>query len=165
MHARATTAAALAALALALTACSSNSDDTSAPPAPSKSPAAATTNAPAAGNYETAQDIADALAGAGFTVTKLREETDPSYISKVGGTAYKFTVTDQSKPAGQAGINMFPNPQALDGWVVLSKQFGGVAVTRDAWAITLPTRDEAALADSKRMAPKIAEALDGTVQQ
>jgi hypothetical protein len=163
MHARTTTAGILAVLALTLTACSSSDDTSEAAAAPSSPPASA---APAGDrHYETAQDIADALADAGFKVTKLQEETDQSYISEVGGTAYKFTVTDQSQPAGQAGINMFPNPQALDGWVVLSKQFGGVAVTRDAWAITLPTRDEAALADSKRIAPKIAEALDGTVQQ
>jgi len=163
MHARTTTAATLAVLALTLTACSSSDDSDQAatkPNTPAASAAAADDH-----RYDTAQDIADALTDAGFKVTKPQKKAGESYITKVGGSGYALTITDQSQPAGQAGINMFPNPQALDGWVVLSKQFGGVAVTRDAWAITLPTRDEPALADSKRMAPKIAEALDGTVQQ
>lgn len=168
MHARTTTAGILAVLALTLTACSSDSDDSSAPPAPSNSPAAATTNAPAAdaGHYETAQDIADALKAAGLTVSQPKEQKDASYITEVGGTPYSLTITDGDGPAaGEAGINLFPNPEALKAWVPLSKQFGGIAVTADKWAVSLPTRDEAARADSERLAPKVAKALDGTVQQ
>ncbi|MEU8728753.1 hypothetical protein AB0C68_05155 [Streptomyces tendae] len=167
MHARTTTAAALAVLALTLTACSSSddSDQAAAPSVPASAPASA---APAAdaGHYETAQDIADALKDAGLTVSQPQEQKDASYITEVGGTPYSLTITDGDGPAsGEAGINLFPNPEALKGWIPLSKQFGGIAVTNDAWAVSLPTRDEAARADSERLAPKVAKALDGTVQQ
>lgn len=60
---------------------------------------------------------------------------------------------------------MFPNPEALAAWIPLSKSFGGVAVTGDTWAVSLPTSAEGARDDSKRLAPKVADALDGTVQQ
>ncbi|MET7321322.1 hypothetical protein [Streptomyces sp. NPDC005549] len=166
MHARTATASALAALALTLTACSS--DDSSEPAAaPSNSVSAPASPAAAnAGNYETAQDIADALKAAGLTVSQPQEQKDASYITEVGGTPYSLTITDGDGPAaGEAGINLFPNPEALKGWVPLSKQFGGIAVTNDAWAVSLPTRDEAARADSERLAPKVAKALAGTVQQ
>jgi hypothetical protein len=156
---RTRTAAVLAVLALTLTACSSSSDDSNA----------STTDKPkttaAAGTYDSAQDIADALAAAGLKVSKPEADTGDSYITRVGGTPYNFTVTDQDTAAGDAAINMFPNAAALAGWIPLSKQFGGVAVTGDTWAVSLPTRDETALADSKRLAPKVAEALNGTVQQ
>ncbi|MFG3110543.1 hypothetical protein [Streptomyces tendae] len=167
MHARTTTAAALAALALTLTACSS-SDDSDQAAAPSSPASVAASAAPAAdpGHYETAQDIADALKSAGLTVSQPQEQKDASYITEVGGTPYSLTITDGDGPAsGEAGINLFPNPEALKGWIPLSKQFGGIAVTADAWAVSLPTRDEAARADSERLAPKVAKALDGTVQQ
>ncbi|MFD6740724.1 hypothetical protein ACWDX8_13330 [Streptomyces anthocyanicus] len=165
MHARTTTAAALAVLALTLTACSS-SDDSDQAAAPSSPAAPASPAAADSGHYETAQDIADALKAAGLTVSQPQEQKDASYITKVGGTPYSLTITDGDGPAaGEAGINLFPNPEALKGWIPLSKQFGGIAVTADAWAVSLPTRDEAARADSERLAPKVAKALDGTVQQ
>ncbi|WP_405695257.1 hypothetical protein OHA99_09365 [Streptomyces coelicoflavus] len=164
MHARTTTAGILAVLALTLTACSSSDDTSEAATAPS-SPAASA--APAGDrHYETAQDIADALKDAGLTVSQPQEQKDASYITEVGGTPYSLTITDGDGPAaGEAGINLFPNPEALAAWVPLSKQFGGIAVTNDAWAVSLPTRDKAARDDSERLAPKIAEALDGAVQQ
>ncbi|MBD3931942.1 hypothetical protein IF129_10280 [Streptomyces chumphonensis] len=119
-----------------------------------------------AADISSAQDIADALKDAGLTVSTPKEDTGDSYITDVGGTPHTFTVTDQDDPApGNAYINLFPTPEALDAWVPLSKQFGGVAVTGDTWAVSLPTRDATALAHSKRLAPKVAEALDGTVQQ
>ncbi|MFA3877551.1 hypothetical protein ABS735_28395 [Streptomyces sp. MMCC 100] len=167
MHARTTTAAALAVLALTLTACSSD-DDSDQAAAPSSPAAAAPASAAPAGarHYETAQDIADALKAAGLTVSQPKEQKDASYITEVGGTPYSLTITDGDGPAsGEAGINLFPNPEALAAWIPLSKQFGGIAVTDDKWAVSLPTRDEAARTDSERLAPKIAKALDGTVQQ
>lgn len=165
MHARTTTAAALAVLALTLTACSSDSDDASESASAPSSPAAASAAPAGARHYETAQDIADALKDAGLTVSQPQEEKEASYITEVGGTPYSLTITDGDSPAGEAGINLFPNPEALKAWVPLSKQFGGIAVTNDTWAVSLPTRAEAARADSERLAPKIAKALDGTVQQ
>ena len=163
MRTRTTAAGILAVLALTLTACSSSDDSSASATDKPKTPAASSPTD--AGTYDSAQDIADALAAAGLKVSKPQEEAGDSYITQVGGTPWNFTVTDQDTAAGDAAINMFPNAAALAGWVPLSKQFGGVAVTGGTWAVSLPTRSETALADSKRLAPKIAEALDGTVQQ
>ncbi|MGV9987742.1 hypothetical protein [Streptomyces olivaceus] len=166
MHARTTTVAALAVLALTLTACSSDDNDQADPKPATSTPAAASAEAAAnAHGYSNAQDIADALQAAGLKVSAPKEGTGSSYITEVGGTPYTFTVTDQNQDGGEAFINMFPNAEALNGWVPLSKQFGGVAVTGDTWAVSLPTRAEGARDSSKRIAPAIAEALDGTVQQ
>ncbi|MEV6124885.1 hypothetical protein AB0M23_30995 [Streptomyces sp. NPDC052077] len=163
MRTRASAVIALASLALTLTACSSDDSSDQADVKPS---AIAPTASPAGSrHYDSAQAIAAALTAAGLTVSTPKEKTEESYISQVGGTAYAFTVTDGSTPSGSAGINLFPNPETLAAWVPLSKQFGGVAVTADTWAVSLPTKTEAALADSKRLAPKIAAALSGTVQQ
>jgi len=117
--------------------------------------------------YGTAQQIADALEKAGLTVSMVHKETDDTYITEVGGTAYDFTVSDKAgRPApGDSGINMFPNTEALKTWTGLSKGMGGIAVTGDTWAVSLPTTSKAARADSKRLAPRVAKALDGVVQQ
>ena len=166
MNARTIAAAACTTLALTLTACSSDEESTATDKASSQAPASPASAAPAGTrHYDSAQDIADALSAAGLKVSEPQEKTEESYITQVGGTAYKLTVTDGAQAPGETGINMFPNPEALAGWIPLSKQFGGVAVTGDTWAVSLPTRSEAALADSKRLAPKVAAALDGTVQQ
>jgi hypothetical protein len=116
--------------------------------------------------FATAQAVADALHAHGFTVSMLHKD-DGTYISDVGGSAYDFTVTDKAgKPAaGDSGINMFPNHEALASWTEMSKSMGGVAVTGDTWAVSLPTGSTAARTDSKRLAPLVAKALGGTVQQ
>ncbi|MFK0170654.1 hypothetical protein ACIQU5_17765 [Streptomyces sp. NPDC090306] len=157
-----TIAAVLATGALTLAACSSSGDDDKDT---SPKAASAASGKAAEGHYTSAQDVADALAAAGFTVSEPRKDTDSAYIAEVGGTAYDFTVTDRAKAAGDAGINIFPNPETLKAWIPLSKSFGGVAVTGGTWAVSLPTTTPAAHADSKRLAPKVADALDGTVQQ
>ncbi|MER7968691.1 hypothetical protein ABTX35_06720 [Streptomyces sp. NPDC096080] len=164
---RTITASLTAALALTLTACSSSDKADTQPSSASTSVASPSASAAKAHSYTTAQDIADALKAAGLTVSKLKKETEETYISKVGGTAYNFTVTDKAGKAapGTAGINMFPNAEALAAWVPLSKSFGGVAVTGDTWAVSLPTDTSGVRDDSKRLAPKVAAALDGTVQQ
>ncbi|MYR87118.1 hypothetical protein GTY41_19750 [Streptomyces sp. SID685] len=157
-------ATAVVALALTLTACSSN-DQASTKPSAATAPTVAPTQKPADGHhYTSAQDIADALKAAGLTVSKLRKDTGDNYISQVGGSAYNFTVTDRGQAPGTAGINMFPNPEALAAWIPLLKSFGGVAVTGGTWAVSLPT-DGDARNDSKRLAPTIAKALGGTVRQ
>lgn len=147
MHATRTAVVVTAILAATLTACSSK------PAAPR--------------HYTSPQAIADALTKAGFTVSMLHKDTDAGYIAQVGGAAYDFTVTDKAgQPApGDGGINMFPNADSLKSWTGLSKGFGGVAVTGDTWAVSLPTTSKTARTDSKRLAPKIANALGGTVQQ
>ena len=161
-----TTAGILAVLALTLTACSSDDNSATATDKPKATTAASTpASSPADdGTYTSAQGIADALKAAGLTVTTPKENTGQTYISEVGGKAYTFTVTDGDQAPGEAGINLFPNPEALNAWVPLSKQFGGVAVTADTWAVSLPT-DGTARDDSVRLAPKVAAALNGTVQQ
>ncbi|MEU3255926.1 hypothetical protein [Streptomyces sp. NPDC006997] len=166
MRTRTATAAALALLALTLTACSSDSDDQADTQSSVTSTPASDTSPDdgAADSYDSAQAIADALADAGLKVSEPQENTEESYITKVGGTAYTFTVTDGSQAPGEAYINMFPNPESLAGWVALSKQFGGVAVTGGTWAVSLDTDGEAR-DNSVRLAPKVADALDGTVQQ
>ncbi|WP_327666657.1 hypothetical protein OHN37_07455 [Streptomyces sp. NBC_00485] len=172
MRTRAIIAGLTAALVLTLTACSSDdsSDPADVKPSTASTPADSTSAGASpekAGDYASAQDIADALTAADLTASEPQKETEKSYISEVGGTAYNFTVTDQAGKAthGTAGINMFPNPEALAAWIPLSKSFGGVAVTGDTWAVSLPTSAEGARDDSKRLAPKVADALDGTVQQ
>ena len=148
MHVTRTAVVVTAILAAALTACSSDK-----PAAPR--------------HYASAQAIADALTKAHFTVSMLHKDTDAGYIAQVGGTAYDFTVTDKAgQPApGDGGINMFPNADSLKSWTGLSKGFGGVAITGDTWAVSLPTTSKTARTDSKRLAPKIAKALGGTVQR
>jgi len=136
--------------------------------ADSKPQAAAASHSAASAKpqYGSAQQIADALQSHGFTVSMLHK-SDGTYISEVGGTAYDFTVSDKAgKPAaGDSGINVFPNHEALASWTELSKGMGGIAVTGDTWAVSLPTTDTAARTDSKRLAPLVAKALGGTVQQ
>lgn len=162
MHARRTIAAVTTALALALVGCTASSSDD----APTKD-SNGKSSAPEARKLDTAPNIAAALTDAGLTASTPEEKTVEGYVSKVGGTSYKLTITDKAdQPApGESGINMFPNAEALAAWIPLSKSFGGVAVTGDTWAVSLPTRSKEARADSVRLAPKVAEALDGTVQR
>jgi hypothetical protein len=162
MHARRTIAAVTTALALALVGCTaSNSDDGPAKDSGGKP------SAPEARRLDSAANIAAALNDAGLKASTPKERTDGGYVSKVGGTSYGLTITDKAgqDALGESGINMFPNAEALAAWVPLSKSFGGVAVAGDTWAVSLPTKSKEARADSVRLAPKVAEALDGTVQR
>ncbi|MBJ7902795.1 hypothetical protein IF655_05730 [Streptomyces sp. DSM 110735] len=135
------------------------------PAATSPAPTAPTAPEGAGHHFKTAQDLADALDHAGFTVSMLHKDTEAAYVSDVGGSAYDFTVTDKAgKPApGDAGINWFPNAPALTEWSGVSQTMGGIAVTGDTWAVSLPTTTDTARADSKRLAPKIAHVLGGKV--
>lgn len=118
-------------------------------------------------HYDSAQQIADALQSHGFTVSMLHKSSEATYISDEGGSSFDFTVAEKAgKPApGDAGINLFPNHDALESWTGISKSMGGVAVTGDTWAVSLPTTSTVARTDSKRLAHKVAQALGGTVQQ
>lgn len=117
--------------------------------------------------YSSAQEIVDALQAGGLTVSMLHKSSEDTYISEVGGTAHDFTVTDKAgqPAAGDSGINMFPNHETLASWSEISKSMGGIAVAGDTWAISLPTTSQEARADTKRLAPKVAKVLGGTVQQ
>ncbi|MBW8796367.1 MAG: hypothetical protein JF597_23045 [Streptomyces sp.] len=164
MRTRTFIASLTAALALTLTACSNSDQDSKQ----TSTASTATAGTSAKGrHYASAQAIVDALNAAGLTASKPQKNTDDGYISQIGGTAYDFSVTDQTAKAkpGSAGINLFPNPEALAAWVPMSKSLGGVSVTGDTWAVSLPTIATGARADSKRLAPKVAAALDGTVQE
>jgi hypothetical protein len=118
-------------------------------------------------HYDSAQDIAARLDSQGMTVDDLHLSEGGSYIDEVGGTAWDFTVTDKAGKAavGKSGINLFPNHEALATWTEMSKGFGGIAVTGDTWAVSLPTTSKAARVDSRRLAPLVAKALGGRVQQ
>lgn len=168
MRIRHTATALTAAALLALTACSSDAtkDSSNGDATASSSPAVDSPDSPAR-QLDTAPNIAAALNDAGLTASTPKERTDEGYVSKVGGTSYGLTITDKAGQAapGESGINMFPNAEALAAWIPLSKSFGGIAVTGDTWAVSLPTRSKEARADSVRLAPQIAEALDGTVQR
>lgn len=122
---------------------------------------------PTVHHYRSAQQIADTLDAHGLTVSMLHKSTEDTYINQVGGTTYDFTVTDKAgQPAvGDSDINLFPNTQALKTWTGISKGLGGVAVTGDKWAVSLPTTTKVARADSLRLAPMVAKALGGAVQQ
>ncbi|WP_328544591.1 hypothetical protein [Streptomyces europaeiscabiei] len=162
MHASRTIAAVTAALALTLVGCTASSGDE-----PAKDSGGGKSPAPEARRLDTAPDIAAALNDAGLNASTPKERTDEGYVSKVGGTSYGLTITDKAgqDALGESGINLFPNAEALAAWVPLSKSFGGVAVTGDTWAVSLPTKSKEARADSLLLAPQIAEALDGTVQR
>lgn len=128
---------------------------------------ACSSSKPTVHHYSSAQKIADTLTAHHYTVSMLHKSAEDTYISEVGGSVYDFTVTDKAgQPAvGDSGINMFPNHKALATWTGVSQSMGGVAVTGDTWAVSLPTGSKAAREDSKRLAPKVAKALGGTVQQ
>ncbi|MFE0733093.1 hypothetical protein ACFW2X_33640 [Streptomyces antibioticus] len=155
-----------AVLVVVLSACSGDPspDRTTTTSATNRTPGA---TQGAEGRYESAQGIVDALNQAGFTVSEPQKNDGASYVTEVGGAGYEFTVTDSAEHAApdSAGINMFPNAEALRVWTEISKGFGGIAVTGHTWAVSLPTGSEAARSASRRLAPKIAKVLDGTVQQ
>lgn len=116
-------------------------------------------------HYTSAQAIADKMAAAGFTVSALHKDTGTA-ISSMGGTVYNLAISQKTEKAApdSSGINMFPNHETLASWTATSKSFGGVAVTGDTWAVSLPS-DGAARTASLTMAPRIATLLGGTVQK
>lgn len=131
--------------ALALTGCSSRSVPES-------------TSATTAGSsYSSAQEIVDALQGGGIDVSRLKS-AEPGYIPEVGGESWDLEIDRRD-----ADINIFPNPEALGMWVEMSKSVGGIAVTGDTWAVSLGSEAEYR-PTSLELAPRIAEALGGTVQ-
>ncbi|MGW0838873.1 hypothetical protein ACWD26_01675 [Streptomyces sp. NPDC002787] len=85
MRVRHTATALTTAALLALTACSS---------ADTKDSSSGNSSA-AARQLDTAPNIAAALNDAGLTASTPQEQTEASYITKVGGTAYALTITDK----------------------------------------------------------------------
>lgn len=116
-------------------------------------------------HFSSGQAIANALAAGGFAVTQLHPIAD-NFITETGGKSWDFAVDEHGRSAGSdgdSGINFFPNAADLADWVKTSKQFNGIAVTGDVWAISLPSTDHRAA--SLRLAPEIAKVLGGTVQK
>lgn len=68
--------------------------------------------------------------------------------------AFDITVDGNS-----AGINVFPDVEALATWQKASDSFGGVDVTFGNTALSL--NSDEGVADSAAIAPKIAQALNG----
>jgi hypothetical protein len=127
----------------------------------------ATTARPAAGpkkqHYTSAQAIADKMTAAGLVVTMVHEDTSDNYISDTGGKSYDLGISEKTgQQIGDSGINIFPNDKALTAWAGISQSMGGIAVTGDTWAVSLPSSSEDR-AITNRMAPKIAKALGGTI--
>lgn len=116
-------------------------------------------------HYATAQAIADRLEAAGFTVSMLHKGSDDG-LDLGMDASYDFTITEKpGRAPGDSLINMFRNHDALDTWVGLSQGFGGIAVTGDTWAVSLATDNPASVNLSKKMAPRIAQVLGGTVAE
>lgn len=111
------------------------------------------------GHYSDAQAIATKLTKSGFTTGPLKPDTS-GYIAQNGGKSYNTTIAGI---AGNSGIDTFANADALKTWAGLSRGLGGVAVTGDTWAVSLPTRTASAKSASKAAAAKIAKALGGKV--
>jgi hypothetical protein len=100
------------------------------------------------------------LRAEGFKVSKP-VAGEPGFVEEVGGTSWNITIGNDKNRSD--GINLFPNSETLATWVEISKSFGGIAVTGDAWAVSLST-DSKYRKSSMALAPKIAEVLGGSVQ-
>jgi hypothetical protein len=152
--------AVLVLVALLATACSAGGGSTDRASAPA--PASAEASTPIQPTYTTAEQIAANIRNNGIEASDPTQAAEPGYIEEVGGTSYELSIGTGNER--QDGINMFPNPESLAMWVELSKSFGGVAVTGDVWAVSLET-DSGFREDSLLLAPRIADALGGTVQK
>ena len=131
--------------ALALTGCSSTSTPESAP-------------APVDSSYSSPQEIVDALQREGIDVSRLKS-AEPGSIPEVGGESWDLEIDRRD-----ADINIFPTSDALGIWVEMSKSIGGIAVTGDIWAVSLePDADDPQA--SLELAPRVVEAIGGTVQK
>jgi hypothetical protein len=109
--------------------------------------------------YADPQAIATKLTASGYSVGTMHAERD-GYIAQTGGTAFSTSIAPL---AGTAGIDTFANADALRAWVKMSRSLGGVAVTGDTWAVSLPTASHAQRHASIGEANSIAKALGGIV--
>ncbi|CAG6395250.1 hypothetical protein NMG29_39150 [Streptomyces cocklensis] len=117
----------------------------------------------ATGHYTTARAIADTLEAAGFAVANLYWN-DLTDTNKDITSSWDVLITETPGPApGDSGINLFRNHEAVTKWADLSKSAERVAVIGDTWAVSLASVGDDALALSRKMAPRIAQVLGGTV--
>ena len=85
------------------------------------------------------------------------EHSDP-VRTEVGLSGAK-AIFDITINGYDAGINVFPNAEALANWQELSDQFGGIHVAWDNNALSLNSSE--GIANSAEIAPQIAEQIGG----
>jgi hypothetical protein len=106
--------------------------------------------------YETPADVIAMLEAEGLDVSSVRETRSMS------GAVDEVDARIEGR---ESGVLLFDDRDELDSWLEVSRDFGGIAVTRgdEPWALSLPsTLGDGAGADL-RHAETIAEAIDGEV--
>lgn len=148
---------ALAALVLSLSACSSGTDGGATPiTTPSPATTAAATESPAtatptlSANQQLVNTFVDALDTLGIKHSEPKR-TEAGILSKA---SYDLTVN-----GFDASIQIFATDETQDAWVQASDSLGGVCVVIDGAALSLNSSE--GIADSVKIAPKIAEEVDG----
>lgn len=152
------------ATALALAACGDDDDDSSdASPAVVTDQAAENTED--AGDADAAeQPVSDIQTAVDTFIGALDdlgiEHSEPVRgVVELSGAKARFDLTVNGF---DAGINVYPDAEALETWQGLSDSFGGIHVAKDLAVLSLNT-DEG-VADSAEIAPRIAERIDGTAR-
>jgi hypothetical protein len=107
----------------------------------------------------TAEIILHTLDAQGITASALRRPEIESAVVDLGGAEWNV---DIGRDGFGDGINLFPNPRALETWVGWSQGFGGIAVVGDTWALSLES-DQPGRATSEDIAPVIARTLGAEV--
>lgn len=163
-----------ASIAVTLAACGADETGSSeGSPSASSTPTATTAVTPAAEAAPTATTeqtsesepapISDIDAAVYTVVSALEdlgiEHTEPVRIQAAPGATASF---DLMINGFDSGINVFPDEETLASWSELSDSLGGVHVSFDTSALSLNSRE--GIADSAEIAPKIAEAIDGTAR-
>lgn len=142
------------ATALALAACSDDDDDVAADATAmiTTDQVAGSTDDPDA-DIEAAKNLfIGALDDLGI------EHSDPvGSQPQLAGVKARF---DFTVDGFDTGINVFPDQAAMEGWQEASDSYGDIHVDKDLAALSLDN-DEGA-ADSAKIAPRIAELIDGT---
>ena len=123
----------------------------SAPTTPAPTQTTTTAAAPASEIDATVQKVVAVLDQLGI------QHTAPARTQAALGSKASFDITIDGF---QAGINIFPNADALKAWQEASDSFGGVDVSFDNAALSLNSSD--GIQDSVKIAPRIAAAIGGT---
>ena len=108
------------------------------------------------GGYESADDVVAMLEDEGLSVSSVRETRSMS------GARDEL---DASVEGRETGVLLFPDRESRDSWLRLSRDFGGIAVTRgdELWALSLPSMLGDGSDASLRHANEVATALNGEV--
>lgn len=152
------------ATALTLAACGDDDDDaTDATPAVTTDQAVEHTQD--SGDADAAeQPVSDIQAAVDTFIGALDDlgiEHSEPVRGQVGGSGAK-AVFDLTVNGFDAGINVYPDAEALETWQGLSDSFGGIHVAKDMAVLSLNSQE--GVADSAEIAPRIAEHIDGTAR-